>query len=508
MTIRYRIAIDQNHDGDFDAANGDISDRVIELRWRLGMRRAYESMAEAGWARITVLNADGAFSPERARLESGARIRIRSEFAGVAHTHFSGSISSIEPDEGDFGRKQALIHLQDIQPWLADSPARLSPQIDVTADEVIARLLDRAALRRPILTGYCLIDVAGYNRVDEARIFPAGNIGRRLQRGRSRFAYVGDWWRDTTSAHEAISEIAASERGRFFVDREGDAVFLNRHHTLIHRTVAAQFHDDMRGLAYSYGAQRLNQIALLMTPRQLGESGTLIWQLRSPLRIGRRSERMMNLRLTDERDQPIGLLAFDRLESRFQLSPEGGSRELRSGAFAEVAQLGTASIQLRLVNPTRHDLYLTLLQLYGKPLYRGAPIEVAAADGEGMHIYGLKRLALDLPALSDFETAQAFADYELARRKHPRGSIHSLRVDARDHPPASLSTGLFDRIRVSESQTGHGQRDYFIVGEEHVVTAGGASHEVTWTLEPADSSRFVIIDSSVIDRQAEVIAPY
>lgn len=508
MTIRYRVAIDRNHDGGFDDADGDISDRVVELRWRLGMRRAYESMADAGWARITVLNADGAFSPERARLDSGARVRIWSEFAGVARTHFSGSISSIEPDEGDFGRKQALIQLQDIQPWLADSPARLSPQIDVTADQVIARLLDRATLRRPQLAGYCLIDVAGYNRVNDARIFPAGNVGRRLQRGRSRFAYVGDWWRDTTTAQEAIGEVAASERGRFFVDREGDAVFLNRHHTLIQRTVAAQFHDDMRGLAYSYGAQRLNQIALLMTPRELGEGGTLIWQLRSPLRIGRRSERMMNLRLTDERDQPIGLLEFDRLESRFQLGPEGGGREMRGGAFAEVAQLGTASIELRLANPTRHDLYLTLLQLYGKPLYRGAPIEVGAADGAGMHIYGLKRLALDLPALSDFETAQAFADYELARRKHPRGSIHTLRINARDHLPESLSTGLFDRIRVSESQTGHGARDYFIVGEEHVAAAGGTRHDVTWTLEPADSARFVIIDRSVIDSRAEAIAPY
>ena len=65
MTIRYSIAIDRNHDGDFGDADGEINAHVIELRWRLGMRRAYESMADYGWARITVLNADGAFSPER-----------------------------------------------------------------------------------------------------------------------------------------------------------------------------------------------------------------------------------------------------------------------------------------------------------------------------------------------------------------------------------------------------------------------------------------------------------
>jgi len=508
MTIRYSIGIDRNHDGGFGAADEEINERVVELRWRLGMREAYDSMADYSWARITVLNADGAFSPERNQLETGTRLRIQSEQAGVVRTHFTGSISHIEPDAGDLGRQRALIHLQGIQPWLANSPARLSPQINVTADQVIARLLNAATLRRPRLAGFCLIDIAGYNLIDSARIFPPENVGRRLQPGKSRFAYVGDWWLDTTSAREAIGEIAASERGRFYVDRSGEAVFLNRHHTLVHREIAAEFSDDMRGMAYSYGESRLNQIALLMTPRELGESGTLIWQLRSPLRIRRRSELLMTLRLVDERDEPVGLLEFERLATRFQAASEDGGRQVHGGGAAEVLQLGTNSVRLRVSNESRNDLYLTLLQLYGRPLYRSAPLEVGAADGEGMHVHGLRRLALDLPALSDFETAQAFADYELARRKHPKGTARSLRVNARDHLPAALSATLFDRIRVSESHTGHSARDYFILGEEHQVTAGGTRHEVTWTLEAADSARFVIVDDSVIDSRTEVIAPY
>lgn len=508
MAIQYRIAIDRDHDGVFDDAKDDISERVLELRWRLGMRAAYESMAGASWARITVTNADGAFSPERNRLESGARVRIQSEEAGVLCTHFTGFISHIEPDEGDFGRKQALIHLHDIQPWLADSPARLEPQVDVTADQVIAQLLDGATLRRATLAGFCIIDVAGYNRIDHIHVFPSANSGRRLQAGKTRFAYVGDWWRETTSAREAIAEIAASERGFFYLDRKGDAIFLNRHHVLIHRTIAAVFNDDMIGMVYRYGDERLNQIALRMTPRAVGASGTLLWQLESPLLLGPASEALLNLRLVDERDEPLGLLEFERLESRFQRGPEGGAREIHDGVGAEVAQLGTTSIQLRLVNRTGREAYLALLRLYGKPLHRSDPLEINASDGEGMHLYGLKRLALDLPALSDIETAQAFAAYELARRKHPRGIISELKVNARDHLPEALSLTLFNRIRVSESQSGHGARDYFIIGEEHHVSAGGTSHEVAWTLEPADSTRFVIVNDSVINARAELIAPY
>jgi hypothetical protein len=508
MAIRYRIAIDRNHDGEFDDAKEEISERVLELRWRLGMRAAYESMAEVSRARITVRNADGAFSPERNRLESGTRVRIQSEQAGVRRLHFTGFISHIEPDDGDIGRKQALIHLHDIQPWLADSPARLEPQIDVTADAVIGQLLDGATLRRVALTGFCIIDVKGYNQIDRVRVFPPENTGRRLQAGKTRFAYVGDWWRESTSAREAIAEIAASERGFFYLDRAGDVVFLNRHHTLIHRTVAAEFKDDMLGMAYRYGDQRLNQIALQMTPRVIGASGTLLWQLQSPLLVDPASETLLHLRLVDDRDEPLGLLEFERLESRFQQGPEGGAREIHEDVGIAVAQLGTSSVQLRLENRTRRHAYLTLLRLYGTPLYRSDPLEINASDGKGMHLYGLKRLAIDLPALSDIRTAQAFAAYELARRKHPRGLIRALQVKAREHLPAALSLTLFDRIRVSESQTGHGARDYFIIGEEHHVSAGGTRHEVTWTLEPADSTRFVIVNDSIIDANAELIAPY
>ena len=508
MTIGYSIAIDRDHDGGFGGAQEEIKARVLELRWRLGMSRAYDSLADFSRARITVLNADGAFSPERNRLDSGARVRIQSEVAGLKRTHFTGYVSHIEPDEGEFSRKQARIHLQDMQPWLEDSPARLSPQIDATADQVIARPLEGATLRRKALAGYCVIDVPGYSQINSARVFPPREVARRLQPGKTRFAYVGDWWSDATSTRQAIGEIAASERGRFYIDREGEPVFLNRHHTLTQRTLVAEIDDDMLDMRYSFGDQRLNQIALMMTPREVGESGAQLWRLRTTLPMRRRSDLLLTARLVDERDQPIGLLSIDRVVSRFQALPEGGGREAGAGAKVEVVSLGATSAQLRLVNPTRDDLYLTALQLYGKPLYRRDPLEIVAADGEGMHFYGLKRLALDLPALSDIETARAFADYELARRKRPRGTIQWLRLKARDHLPAALAATLFDRIRVSETHTGHLAREYFIIGEEHHVSAGGTRHELTWTLEPADSAVFFIVDQNAIDSQSELIAPY
>lgn len=505
MSIQYSVAIDRDNDGLFAAV---IDQEALDLRWRLGLRRAYDSMADYSWARITVRNPRGAFSPERNPLESGTRVRIQSDAGGQVHSHFTGLVSHIEPDAGTFGRKQAVIHLQDIQAWLADSPARAAPQIDVTADQVIRDLLEQAVIRRAVIAGFCLIDVSGYNTIDQVRIFPPQHLTLSLERGKTRFAYVGDWWRDSISIREAISEIVASERGRFFVDREGALVFLNRHHTLLEEDLAAEFADDMSGMSYTYGDQRLNRLTLLMRPREIGESDTLLWQLKGELRLEQRSELPLTLRLVDEQNQPFGLLALDRLVSRFERAPENRGYTISDDVSVEITRLGMTSLELRLINRRREDVYLTLLQLYGKPLYRHDPLEVVEADGEGQYVYGLKQLSLDLPALSDITTARAFATYEIVRRKHPRGLIHSLRLDAREHGSDALSATLFDRIRVSESQIGHQARDYFIIGEEHHVSDGGTLHEVEWTLEPADSSRFVVVDDSLIGDRAEVLAPY
>ena len=171
-----------------------------------------------------------------------------------------------------------------------------------------------------------------------------------------------------------------------------------------------------------------------MTPRVLGESGALIWQLRSATAHPPAGANfLMNLRLMDERDQPVGLLEYEPIGEPDFNSTSGRRRAAqvhkrrfrpKSRAWARLRS------KLRLTNQTRNDLYLTLLQLYGKPAFsRRSPLEVRAEDGEGMHIYGLKRLALDLPALSHTSRRRRhFADYELARRKHPRGSIQSLTI--------------------------------------------------------------------------------
>jgi hypothetical protein len=370
MPITYMISINANHDGDFTDTGEDITAHVLDLKWKLGFARPYDSLAEYSIAQITVRNPTGLFSPERNTLDSGTQVRIQSDDGTTTRTQFVGYVSHVTPVEGDWGDKTAVIHLQDSQVWLDASPVSLPPQVDVTADTVIDALLDQAILRRAVIGGYCIIDVDGYNLIDSITIFGDENISRSLDTGKTRFAYVGDWWQEAIPVRQAIHDLVDSERGRFYISRDGAAIFLNRHYTLLTKTLSATFNDDMQNLAYSYGDERLNRLSIIMTPREIGLNNTILWQLDYPQRITQETDYILNLRFIDEQNQPIGVLEFDSMTAVFNTSEDGTGLIIEDDVSINIIQTGFTSMQIQIDNQRSAEVYLTSLIIRGKPLYR------------------------------------------------------------------------------------------------------------------------------------------
>ncbi|MFN8372570.1 MAG: hypothetical protein U0694_06800 [Anaerolineae bacterium] len=106
--------------------------------------------------------------------------------------------------------------------------------------------------------------------------------------------------------------------------------------------------------------------------------------------------------------------------------------------------------------------------------------------------------AFDLPALSSADEAEQVVNFELARRTSPRGTLRRIHLSAIKHAAAILARTLFDRITVSDTQTGH-SADYFIIAEEHTVDLGGTRHRTTWLLEPASASHFAMLNIAELD---------
>ncbi len=497
----YIVGIDFDSDGAFT----DISADVLALDWRLGLAAPYESAAAPSAARITVRSPAGAYSPERTPLYPGTPVRIQSADGAAVRTHFTGLVRSVEPQPGDQGARTAVIHARGLEFDLDECRIRLPPLVNTRADAVIAAALDAAPLRRPVLKGRWLVGRAGHSELGTNTRLPGLALPRSLETGKTALAYVGDTWGDGIPAGEAVRQAAEAERGRFFISRQGTAVFYNRHHLLKDRTPQAVFADDMDGLAYSYGAGLVSRVRVRFSPRVVGAAESELWALGEPHRLPPGFSRII-ARFVESDGRPMGALEVlppaRGVDFSASSAADGSGANLSDQVTVMLRAAGFSAAELDIHNRAVGPVYLWA-RLRGTPLYQGDPLVVERVNLYGQAVYGLESLDFNLPALDSAAQADQLARYELARRNLPRGVAASLTLSSPAHRPHILARTLFDRITIREAQTGQ-DADYFIVAEAHRVGLGGARHEVTWTLESAEANAFWLLGVSRLGRDTVV----
>jgi len=498
MTILYIIAIDQADDGSFSELGDAISADVLAARWRLGMTQPYQAMAQPARAEITVRNRDGSYSPERSGELISKTLRIMSDDGSTVRTHFTGFIESIEPEAGTQGSQQARIIARGYGAQLEHNPAKLPAQVNRRADQAINALLQRGIFRYPVLDGYCVLDRAGQNVINATKIFPAQAIDSTLEAGKSTFTYLGDDWDDALSLAQAVEILSRSEGGRFFFNREGCAVFHNRHHSLIDASNAATFSDDLADLRYSYGEDRVTQVQVRSRARSIGAAHTLLWSLDQPLLLDRNATVQLTIPYTVDGEPTAALEVETELIFQAQMQSVFGNVDASPYLVVRLIEVGFREATLEIRSRINRPVTLQTMELYGTPLHIGNTFTVTESDAMNFTFYGLRSLALDVPAVSSVEEASAVARYEMLRRGAPRGTIRTMSISTRTHPQETLSLTLADKISISESQTGH-SGSYVIIGEEHTVDSGGSWHRVTYLLEADDGERFFVVDRHNID---------
>ncbi len=505
MTISYRIGIDSDDDGSIDWGDVDgdnLSHRVIALEWRLGMAQPYDDYPAPTYARITLRNEDQRFSPEAgsSTVQVGKILHIFSDDGLTERLHFSGFISRIEPLAGDQGQRTAVIHVEGIDAQLSQYPVRLTPQINQRADEIIANILDTVPLRRRVLKQRWILGHPGYSELSTSTRLPDITVARSLETGKTVFAYAGDTWGDGIDASRAIAAVTAAERGRFFINRDGNAVFYNRHHLLLDTTFSATFSDDMNALTYDYGAGVVSQVRVDIIPRHIGPDYTVLWLSESAQLVKAGNVRRLTVCYRDADKRQIGALEVYAprrgIDYQFNTQEDGLGNDQTARVDLLLIQADFSAAILEIRNNSPRDVYLLPgFQLLGTPLYQGDPVTVDALDYEAQVFYGPRILEFNLPLLDSLEQADQLARFELARRRSTNGAVHSITLSAAQHATQVLERTLFDRIGISESQTGH-TGDYFIIAEAHQVTQGGLRHGVTWTLESALANTFWVLNQS------------
>lgn len=498
--ITYVVAVDWDDDGDFDDPGEDITADVLALSWRLGLAAPFDAVAAPSWAQITVRNAGRDYSPERtARRLPGKWVRVQCRASGVMRTHFTGCIERVEPLPGDWGARTAALHVAGPERQLERCQARLPPQPNARAGDLIAAVLDAALVRPLALAGRWLLGEVGQAELGVNTRLPAMHP-RSLEAGQSVFAYAAELWGDGVPALAAIRQLAESERGRFYTDRDGRFVLTDRHHTLRRTAAAAVYADDMAGLAYQFGAGLANRVQVRLIPRGIGAAGSALWTLEEAQRLPPGAWTVW-AGFRDANRRPAGALAVTPpapgVDYRANALPDGSGADRTGQVAALLVETTAAAARLEFRNSGPDAVYLLAgARLRGTPIILGDAAMVEAADGASEARFGAHPLLVTAPALSSLEEAANVAQFELARRKAPRGRVHSLHLSGQQ-AAAALARTLFDRITVREAQTGHAA-DYLIIAEEHRVDLGGARHRIAWLLEPADGL-FWMVDAGRLD---------
>jgi hypothetical protein len=460
-------------------------------------------MAAPARAQITVRNFDRAYSA----LPPAISLRLQSDDGSMLRTHFTGQVSHVEPLPGSQGKRTAIIHAVSADQQLGQHRIRLPPQVGVRADTVIAKILDIVPLRRSILKGRWRLARADHGELGQNTRLPGLTIPRHLETGQTVLAYVGDTWAAGLPAAAAIRQVVEAERGRFFVNREGEAVFYNRHHLLRVTTPAAALVDNMDGLTYTYGEPVFSRVSVQFRPRRVGGAGTVLWALDTRQKLSPdEAPQTIIARFRDDNERPIGALNLEALvrglDYTANLAADGSGPDMTEHVEILLRAADFSAAALEVHNRSGQPVYLAA-QVRGIPLYQDEPLTVTAPSQYSEVQYGPRELDLDLPALNAVEQADTVARYELARRKTPRGSVTSLTLSHPAHRPLILARTLFDRLTIHETQTNHAS-DYFIVAEAHKVDRGGAAHTVTWTLESAEANTFWLVGYSRLRRDTVV----
>ena len=485
MTLK--VWVDWNNNGNFTDGIDDISADVMEASWKLGMRNAYQMMADEMTLDLMLKNTDGKYLPENTGgtlsglLLPNRKVKVAFDTGGTTAMWF-GFLSWPEVEWSPSGTSTAKVtaSLNGVGPkrQMEELEIPLGIYNEVTGDEIISDVIELSSLPATISDSW-VIGVAGLSELGSTTILADETDYATIETGVTVF----DTYGDTTppSAWDVITDVTEGERGKFFFDRDGKAVWWNRTHLISDTdnagTVSSAGTYKPIALDYTYGTQLANMIRVESRPRNVG-TGETLWELDTPVQVPVGGTVELEARLRKSTGQFAG-------SSNLTASPEFSAG---TATVTVTPQGGKAKIQL--VNEsTTAAAVLSGLTLSGAPVVQQNNLSVTAMDEDSIAIYGKQSMNIDLGSVSDYATAKSIGDFELFRRKDARGEINWVKFRAAADGTANahlLAWTIGTRLRVDIDELHH-DSDYFVVGEEHRWQPGdsGGVHEVKYNLEPA-----------------------
>ena len=482
--MSYQVRYDREDDGTFAL---ELTADVRSLTWRLGMMQPFERVAHVATARVIVTNHAERYSGDAPLVQLGHHLRIQY----AEQVLYLGQVVAVEPTAGELSERTACLVAVCPLDALSRLVVELTPLTDCRAEDVVRHLLRQVWLRPQRLFPSWWLGINGANALGQNTVLIERDSLTPvvLERGISTWEYVG--WEDRPTAREILQDVAESERGRVFINRHGELVLHNRHHLYQSTTPPTIMDNHTNALAVHYADAYATSVRLIVQQRTVGEAHSVLWRLGAALRLMPLASTTLTATFHDETNGfTLSALTLDtpqpQVDYRVRTSSDGGA-DWTAWVQLELSALQASSVRLTFTNTTTRMVWVQAgMVLRGTPVHTHDPIVLEATDALGQVRYGKREVVIAPRLMGDLETAQQRTHYELAQRNTLRLTAHTLtHADA----PLARALTLFDRITITDAHT-HLQGDYWIIGESHEVTQGGAYHRVVWTLEPVDTTRY------------------
>lgn len=508
----YVVEIDIDKDNTYSHVLSDVTARVLSLEWNNGLTESYQMVAPPARGRLTLDNSDGAFNPE----DTGAAyyglvqrdmlVRVRAT-SPEAVTLFIGKIAGLKIDVGTLSRQTVSINLRDMLLEVQEAEYMPPLQQDVTTDEVIQAIFDRAVIALPYATSYWVLGVAGSSELGSTTILLDSSNMVDLDTGNTTLAYAGDTFNksDGTSAMQVIKAMVAAEAGgsaKFFYNgRTGLFEFHNRLKNANAASVSTFLPSNFIEVDYRYSDDITNEIEVSFSPREIGAASSILWQNDEVYRLFPNEKKVIRARYfnPDNDNARIGAMDFQMPTANNNFTATAN----RSGTGQNLTQQITMAVryeateaEIRLRNAGPLSAFVQTVILRGTPIINYKKTSVGASDADSIAAYNRLAKSFNLDAVSDEEFAQNVAANYIAQFSTPSARIASATVLANQTNALmsqALLRGVGDIITITLNIINH-DADYEIVGERHQVQPGGEHrHTVTWTLRPVSRQTYWVL---------------
>lgn len=500
MAVSYQFLIDWNDDGDNADTYEDVSAHVLSAEWFLGDGDPYGHLAPPGWAKIELNNSHQRFTPlqSAADIRAGKVLVIKSNDGTTTRTHWTGFIWSLELPGGYLSPQRCHIYALTWDAVLTQETVILPIQLDKRANQVIDTLLTPLHPRYAVLDGFLVIGIDGRNIIGTHKLFgtPAmtwdeGAAGV----GRLTFPYLGDTYAAGIKASDVMQDLLTAEIGKWYVNRAGAGVFLQRFWMLSDLTSDATITTGIEP-TYGQGQHIINAVQLDIFPREIGAAGTVLWELAGYQRLDPANEITLTARFRDAQKRRAGALSVTTPEYGTDYTLNTQANGLGDTVPTEAVRVrvdattGGSAAKIIFTNTVTYSVYIHDIQIRGQIIEFPDPVRVESIDYWSRTRYGSRLLLLSNGALQDFETAKYWGDYQRVRRNIAARLLRVTLSTVENQTPV-LARTVADRVTIEDDALDITE-DYFISAEHHRLVKPGV-HQVTWTLIYADDYTFFIV---------------